>query len=110
VKDRLESLTDQASMARRTYYVYIMANADRTIYVGVTNNLVRRVGEHRDGLVPGFTKTYRLTSLVYFESFDQISSAIAWEKVVKGWRRSRKLALIEESNPGWIDLWTSIVL
>ena len=87
----------------RTYYVYIMASRTRVLYVGVTNNLARRVNEHRS-LVAGFTSRYRVTRLVYFEQFADIRDAIAREKELKGWVRRRKVRLIESRNPTWEDL------
>ena len=87
----------------RTYYVYIMASRSRVLYTGVTNDLARRVEEHKLGLVPGFTSTYRVTRLVYFEEFADVRDAIAREKAIKGWVRARKVGLIEEHNPTWED-------
>ena len=88
----------------RRYYVYIMTNQVRTLYIGVTNNLVRRVYEHKRKLVPGFTSKYNLTWLAYYEETSEVASAIAREKHVKGWRRSKKVELIESMNPRWRDL------
>ena len=88
----------------KQYYVYIMSNVARTIYTGVTNNLERRVYEHKKKLVPGFTSKYNLTQLVYYAETNDIREAIAREKQIKGWLRARKVALIEEMNPGWLDL------
>ena len=88
----------------RTYYVYIMASRSRVLYAGVTNDLARRVNEHKLGLNAGFTRRYRVTRLVYFEEYADIRDAIAREKVIKGWRRSRKTCLIEARNPTWEDL------
>ena len=88
----------------RSYYVYILANRAKTLYTGVTNDLVRRVVEHKSGSVPGFTRKYRIDRLVYFEETGRIEDAIAREKQIKGWLRSRKIALIEEFNPEWEDL------
>jgi len=86
----------------RVYYVYIMASRSRVLYTGVTNNLARRVGEHKS-LVAGFTSRYRVTQLVYFEEFRYVLDAIAREKEIKGWVRARKIRLIEERNPTWED-------
>jgi len=86
------------------YFVYIMANVARTLYVGVTNDLQRRVGEHREHRVPGFTSKYRLTMLVYYESTTDVRDAISREKQIKGWLREKKIALIESMNPAWRDL------
>jgi len=88
----------------RQYYVYILANESRMLYVGVTNDLDRRVDEHKQKLVEGYTKNYDLTRLVYSEAFVEVNEAIAWEKRLKGWRRSRKVAMIEAMNPRWRDL------
>ena len=88
----------------RSYWVYIMASRSRVLYVGVTNDLVRRVNEHKQSLVPGFTQKYRVIRLVYFEQFGDIGDAIAREKQIKGWVRARKLALVEGRNAAWADL------
>jgi putative endonuclease len=88
----------------RTYHVYIMASASRVLYVGVTGDLVRRVWEHKQKRVPGFTARYSVTELVYFEAFGDIRAAIAREKQIKGWLRARKITLIEALNPHWKDL------
>ena len=93
----------------KTYYVYIMTNKrNGTLYVGVTNNLTRRVYEHKHKLVPGFTSKYGLSILVYYELFNDIRDAIAREKQIKGWLRIRKKALIDSQNPEWKDLGESI--
>jgi len=88
----------------RNYYIYIMTNRTHTLYVGVTNDLYRRVDEHRSGTNPGFTTKYKINRLVYFEHFEDISDAIAREKEIKGWVRRKKIALIETQNPKWSDL------
>ena len=88
----------------RQYYVYIMTGMSRTLYVGVTSNLERRLYEHKGSLAPGFTAHYRLNRLVYYETTSDILSAIAREKQVKAWRRSKKMALIRTMNPEWRDL------
>ncbi len=93
----------------RNYFVYIMSNEARTIYAGVTNDLARRVTEHKKHLVPGFTSKYGLTDLVYYESTGDIRDAIAREKQIKGWVRRKKVALIETLNPNWDDLSALIV-
>ena len=85
------------------YYVYIMTNGVRTLYNGVTNDLMRRVFEHKDKLLEGFTKKYNITMPVYYEVTADVHSAIAREKQLKSWRRSKKIALIESSNPQWKD-------
>ena len=92
-----------------TYFVYILASRrNGTLYAGVTNHLIRRVQEHRDGLVPGFTKKYAVTLLVYFEVHSDINEAIVREKRIKRWLRAWKLKLIEEQNPQWRDLWPEL--
>ncbi len=88
----------------RRYYEYIMTNRSRTLYIGVTNDLERRVYEHKSESIDGFTKRYRMNRLVYFDSTNSIEGAISEEKRIKGWRRSKKIDLIEEANPGWKDL------
>ncbi len=91
------------------YFVYILTNKPRgTLYVGVTNNLVRRVFEHREGAVPGFTKRYGLKQLVYFEKYDMPTLAIQREKNIKHWSRAWKMKLVESSNPQWRDLYSDI--
>ncbi len=87
----------------RTYYVYLMASRTRTLYVGVTNDLQRRVAEHKSRFVPGFSAKYHTTMLVWFQEFQDVEEAIACEKRVKGWRRSKKVELIESGNPEWED-------
>jgi len=88
----------------KTYHVYILASASRVLYIGVTGDLLRRVMEHKQMRVPGFTARYRVTELVYFEVFGNPRVAIAREKQIKGWLRARKIALIESFNPRWTDL------
>ena len=86
-------------------YVYILSNrSNNVVYVGVTNNLERRLYEHKNGLFDGFTKKYNVHKLVYYEYTTDISSAIAREKQIKGWRRSKKNDLINSKNPEWKDL------
>ena len=87
------------------YYVYVMTNGVRTLYIGVTIDLMRRVFEHRQKLVEGFAKKYNITMLVYYETTSDVHAAIAREKQLKSWRRSKKIALIESSNPQWKDLF-----
>src|SRR5437667_12182897 len=88
----------------RTFYVYIMTNRSGTLYTGVTNNLMRRVYEHKHHLTPGFTSKYKVDRLVYFEFGESISAAIEREKQSKGWTRKKKLDLVRTSNPKWKDL------
>ena len=88
------------------YCVYIMTNSTRRMYTGITNDLQRRVYEHKNKLVPGFTTRYNLTWLVYYETTSDINVAITGEEQIKGWLRSKKLALLESVNPEWRDLST----
>jgi putative endonuclease len=93
----------------RSYWVYILASAiGGTLYIGVTNNLIRRVCEHKMGLADGFTKKYRVHRLVYFEQYNDIEAAIVREKRLKKWNRAWKIQLIEELNPNWDDLHPQI--
>ncbi len=86
------------------YYVYILASRSRNLYTGVTNSLQRRLLEHRQGLISGFTSRYRIFRLVHFEVFRDIRNAIAREKEIKAWRREKKIRLVEQENPTWEDL------
>jgi putative endonuclease len=88
----------------KNYYVYIVSNEAKTLYIGVTNNLERRIYEHKNKLLHGFTKKYNLTKLIYYEEATDIRDAIYREKQLKGWLRIKKIMLIEEQNPGWDDL------
>ncbi len=91
------------------FYVYILASErNGTLYIGVTNDLVRRVSEHREEVVDGFTKQYSVKNLVHFEVFDDPRSAITREKQMKKWRRAWKLRLIEKENPKWRDRYEEI--
>jgi putative endonuclease len=90
--------------AMKDYYVYIMTNNSRTLYTGVTNNIERRVYQHKHKLLPGFTEKYNLNRLVYYECCGNIRSAIEKEKQIKGWVRAKKVALIISVNPAWKDL------
>src|SRR5579863_6340596 len=93
-----------------SYYVYLLAKKrNGTFYVGVTNNLVRRVYEHKLGLIKGFSYKYDIKILVYFEHFDNIHDAIRREKVIKKWKRIYKIRAIESINPNWRDLYFDIV-
>jgi len=87
-----------------SYYVYIMTNRSGTLYIGITNNLIRRVYEHKNKLIDGFTKKYNINRLVYFEETSDVYSAILREKQIKGWIRKKKIELIEKANPKFIDL------
>ena len=88
----------------RQFYVYILTNRTGTLYVGVTNDLERRMYEHKSKSVPGFTSKYNLTRLAYYEQTSSNAAAITREKQIKGWLRKKKVALIESSNPQWRDL------
>ena len=88
----------------KQYYVYIMSSYSRVIYTGVTNDLCRRVYEHKHKIHEGFTGKYNVNQLVYYEATSDIRSAIEREKQIKGYRREKKVALIEQMNPKWIDL------
>jgi putative endonuclease len=88
----------------KRYYIYIMANRSKGLYIGVTNNLERRLYEHKYQLVEGFTSKYQMKCLVYFEEMSDVYAAIAREKHLKGWLRAKKVALIESINPEWRDL------
>ncbi len=93
-----------------TYFVYILASRYRgTLYVGVTRDLSKRVGEHKGGFVPGFTKTYKVHTLVYFEQYGSALEARGRERVLKRWRRDWKFKLIEEANPRWVDLTPELI-
>jgi putative endonuclease len=89
---------------RKTYFVYVMTNRSKTLYTGVTNSLIRRVREHKLGIGSGFAAKYQLDRLVYFERFEDVHYAIEREKQIKGWLRSKKIALIVSVNPAWRDL------
>ena len=97
-------------MGARHYYVYILASRiGGTLYIGVTNDLVRRVFEHKSKLVEGFTKKYDVVKLVYFEQFDDPENAIKREKRLKKWKRDWKISLIEADNPNWDDLYPALI-
>jgi len=87
-----------------TFAVYIVASRSRTLYIGVTNNLRRRILQHKSKRIPGFTSRYNCDRLVWFANFQYIDQAVATEKKLKGWLRARKIALIEENNSTWQDL------
>jgi putative endonuclease len=88
----------------RRYYVYILASRSQVLYTGVTNDLHRRVYQHKAGVLPGFTKRYSVTRLVYFETTPDVLAAIAREKVIKSWTRERRIRLVESVNAPWLDL------
>ncbi|MFN2508121.1 MAG: GIY-YIG nuclease family protein [Chthoniobacterales bacterium] len=93
----------------KTFYVYMVTNRSRVVlYIGITNSLVRRVWQHQHREISGFTKKYKVDRLVYYESFNDPRDAISPEKELKGWRRSKKNALVETLNPTWADLSSSL--
>jgi len=92
-----------------SYYVYLLASRKHgTLYLGVTNDLIRRVYQHKNKALAGFTAKYDVNRLVWFETHDDVTAAISREKEIKKWRRNWKIALIETGNPDWRDLWESI--
>ncbi len=94
----------------KQYFVYIATNKNRTVlYIGVTNNLVRRMYEHKNAVVPGFTQRYNVHLLIYFEIFNDINEALLREKQLKASSRKKKIECIEKSNPEWNDLYESII-
>ncbi|MCX6713747.1 MAG: GIY-YIG nuclease family protein [Candidatus Vogelbacteria bacterium] len=96
-------------MSPKIYYIYILASRrNGTLYIGVTNNLVRRVCEHKDKITEGFTKKYSVNKLVYYEEYDDVNNALDREKCLKKWNRKWKLNLIEQDNPEWLDLYDEI--
>lgn len=91
-------------------YIYILASQrNGTLYVGVTSDLIKRVYEHKNNIFEGFTKKYNVKNLVYYEVFDNIEEAIKREKQIKGWTRKKKIALIEEHNEDWVDLYEKVL-
>ncbi|MGM9736215.1 MAG: GIY-YIG nuclease family protein [Candidatus Cryptobacteroides sp.] len=90
----------------KTYYIYFLSSSNNnTLYIGVTNNLERRIEEHRSGLIPGFTQKYNCHKLVYYEEYSDVNEAIAREKQLKKWSRSKKNELVDIANPEWKDLY-----
>lgn len=97
---------NEIMICSKQYYIYIAANKNNTVlYTGVTNDLKRRVYEHKEKVVPGFTSRYNIKKLVYYEAAEDVNSAIAREKQIKGGSRKKKLELIHNLNPGWEDLY-----
>jgi putative endonuclease len=95
---------------RDAYYVYIVTNKNNSVlYIGVTSFLEGRIQDHRERLLDGFTKQYQATRLIYYEDYPAPKSAIAREKQLKGWRRSKKIILIEKMNPRWLDLFEAMI-
>ena len=88
----------------RKYYVYILTSPTGTLYVGMTNDLKRRIYQHKQKLIDGFTQKYNITRLAYFEETTDVNAAIQREKEIKGWRRSKKISLVKSMNPTWKDL------
>jgi putative endonuclease len=100
----------EREVVTRSYYVYLLASQrNGTLYVGVTNDLIRRVGEHREHAVPGFTKRYDVHRLVWFEEHGYIQEAIAREKRIKAWKRQWKIDLFSQINPNWDDLYPALI-
>jgi len=93
----------------KQYYIYILSNKNKTLYIGMTSNLIKRVYEHKNNLVKGFTEKYKIHKLVYFEFVDDVKSAISREKQIKNWHRQWKIGLIETINPNWEDLYNNII-
>ena len=91
------------------YYVYIISSKSRAIYTGVTSNLIERVSQHKEGTPESFTRRYNIKRLVYYETYGEVTDAIAREKQIKGWKRFKKVELIESVNPNWVDLGRSLV-
>lgn len=97
-------------MNKKQYYIYILSNFTRTVlYTGITDNLIRRVWEHRNDLVKGFSQKYQVHSLLYYEVFEDPESAIEREKQIKSWNRKRKEELITKFNPGLVDIYNDII-
>ena len=97
-------------MGSRQYYVYLLASKrNGTLYIGVTSELIKRVYEHKNNLVEGFTQKYKVHNLVYYETTDDINSAITREKQLKKWKRTWKMELIEKNNPEWRDLYSELI-
>jgi len=98
-------------MTSKQYYIYIMATKrDGMLYIGVTSDLIKRVYEHKNDMVDGFTHKYHIHSLVYFEITEDVNSAISREKQLKKWNRAWKIALIEKNNPEWRDLYYDLLM
>ncbi|MFA5175607.1 MAG: GIY-YIG nuclease family protein [Patescibacteria group bacterium] len=94
---------------KRKFYAYILSNKKNgTLYIGITNNLIRRIYEHKNNLVEGFTKKYNVHNLVFYEQYDNINDAISREKQMKKWNRKWKIELIEKDNPNWRDLYEEL--
>ncbi|MEE4195034.1 MAG: GIY-YIG nuclease family protein [Anaerolineae bacterium] len=96
-------------MMMKSYYVYILSSSTGTLYIGFTNDLIRRVYEHKEKLVEGFTKKYDVHRLIYYEEYGDVNEARDRERQLKGWRRSKKLNLIRKMNPKFVDLYDEII-
>jgi putative endonuclease len=94
--------------AQRTYFVYILAGKSGVLYTGITSSLARRISDHKEKKMPGFTQKYSVSRLVWFEPYGAVVTAITREKEIKSWRRSKKVALIQTKNPTWRDLFASV--
>lgn len=104
------SFRRKSESSMKNYYIYILASRrNGTLYIGVTNNLINRVWDHKNGLVDSFTKKYKINILVWFQATESIESAIQREKRLKEWKRKWKLKLIEEANPEWEDLYFKLI-
>ena len=90
--------------SNKQYFVYIMTNRSGTLYIGLTNDIKKRIYQHKNKLINSFTKKYNIDRFLYFETFSDVYSAIAREKVIKGWVRKKKIELINRANPQWSDL------
>jgi len=109
LRERSDEAIPETTQMNKQYYIYIMTNKRNTVlYTGVTNNLKRRVYEHREKLVEGFTKKYNVTKLVYYEVFDNIENAILREKQIKGGSRQKKIDLVDSMNKEWRDLYEEL--
>jgi len=94
---------------KKQYYVYLLTNKNcNVLYTGITNNLIRRVYQHKNKLADGFTQKYNVNKLVYYEICHDVLNAIAREKQIKGWSRKKKNAVIDEMNPEWVDLYETL--
>ncbi len=97
-------------MQNKKYYVYLLSSQKNgTLYIGVTSNLIRRIREHKEGKVEGFTKKYKIDKLVYYEVYGEVGMALYREKQLKKWKREWKLDLVEKENPNWKDLFDSLL-
>ena len=93
----------------RDFYVYILTNRSGSTYIGMTSNLIQRISQHREGLVPGYTRERNIKRLVYYERVEEAQAAVARERQLKKWNRARKVALVERMNPSWRDLFPGLL-